>query len=495
MELLSLDLFSQGIAVVSSPFGFGMLLAGVIVGIIIGATPGMSPSMGVALLVPFSYGMDTSVAFLFFVATYQAANYGGSITAIAINTPGTASSVVTALDGYKLTKQGRAKEALATAVTASAVGGLIGAVLLILFALPLAQVGLSFGPAEFFSLALLGLATVIGLGGSAWILSSLAVLLGISLSMIGTDPFSGDTRFTFNLVQLYDGFALIPLMIGLFAVAEVFDQFQKLKTKGEVGSVLTKGGFEIRRIFSYWKTLITSSFIGTAVGIIPGAGATIASFLSYGIAKKRSKEAHLFGDGSHEGIIASEAANSSSVGGALVPLLALGIPGSATDAVLLGALTLHGLVAGPELFQTDPEVVYGMFVAVLLANLFVFIFGLLGNSLWLRIISIPSKILLPLIFVTCIFGSYFVKNSYFDVYTCLGFGVVGWSLKKIGVHPAMVVLGFVLGPLLELNFRRALLMDGYSLFITKPISLAFLLLALGFFLYPLVARFSGKESK
>lgn len=478
VELSLLDQFLSGLQVIFTVSGMAMVLLGVVLGILIGATPGLSPSMGVALLVPFSYGMDPALAFVLFVCVYQASNYGGSITAIAINAPGTASSVVTAIDGYELTRRGTPGKALGMAVFASSLGGLIGTVILVLFALPIARFGLAFGPAEYFSLAFFGLTTVIAFAQSEWNKTLCGILLGLLLSCIGTDPFSGDERFTFGVLELFDGFAFIPAMIGLFALAEIFSQIeQSAMTKMEVQDFSGELPSKVELQGSL-PSISRSSLMGTLIGIIPGAGATIASFISYAQAKRKSKQPEEFGRGSLEGIAASEAANSASVGGALIPMLSLGIPGSATDAVLLGALTLHGLVAGPELFQSNPDIVYGIFVSLLLANFFILLFGLLGNKLWLQVIRFPKPLLFPLILSICMLGSYTMKNSIFDSWVCLGFGVFGWLLKRHGYKPAPIVLGLVLGEMLEMNFRRVLALGDMTLFFSKPISITLLALSL-----------------
>ena len=489
-SLLSPENLLIGLQTVCSLNGILMVLLGVLLGILIGATPGMSPSMGVALLVPFSYGMNPALAFILFVSAYQAANYGGSITAIAINAPGTPASVVTAIDGYPLTQAGKPGKALGTAVFSSAIGGLIGAFILILCAIPIAVVGLKFGPAEYFSLALFGLGTVVAFGGSNWLKALIGILFGLIVSTIGLDPFTGEPRFTFGIVELYDGISFIPAMIGLFALGEIFSQIEAGLKKREGVEAFSGELPKKKEVWGIKNTILKSSIIGTFIGIIPGAGATISSFISYGEAKRSSKNSSEFGKGSLEGISASEAANSSSVGGALVPLLSLGIPGSATDAVLLGALTLHGLVAGPELFTSEPQLVYGIFVSLFLANAAILCFGLLGNKAWLKVISIPRSLLFPFIIVICILGSFTIKNSLFDSSICIVFGVLGWLFKRGGIKPAPVVLGLVLGKMLEENFRRALLIGGPGIFIEKPISAVFILLTL----FSLVAPSLRKKS-
>jgi putative tricarboxylic transport membrane protein len=494
MEQLVLILHNMwlGCGQLATLSGFSAILGGTLFGIVVGAIPGLSPAMGVALLIPFTYSMTPSHAFILFVAAYQAANYGGSITAIAINAPGTPSSAVTAIDGYELTKRGQSGAALSTSLYASVVGGFIGAIILLLVALPLASIALMFGPAEYCCLAFLGLTTVVSFGKGNYLKSLSSLFLGLLLSCVGLDPFSGTARFTFGQISLFDGISLVPAMIGLFALSEVFrsDLREQLpfELEEEEGTTLVPvASLPLRPV-------LRSSIIGTFIGIIPGAGATIASFISYAVAKNRSTKSEEFGSGSLEGIAASEAANSSSVGGALVPLLALGIPGSATDAVLLGALTLHGLVAGPELFVSQPTVVYGMLSAVLISNIFILLLGLLGNKLWIQIVKIPSEILNALIISMSILGSYTVSNSTSDCWTCFLFGVLGWVLKSNKYPLAPVVLGLVLGQMIELNLRRAHLMGGWSIFVQSPLCIVLLLSSLAALLQVMIHRSRSEKS-
>ncbi len=454
------------------------IVAGVILGILAGAMPGLSPSMGVALLVPFTYGMAPQIALILLVSIYIAANYGGSITAVTINTPGTPSAVVTSFDGYPLTQQGKAGVGLGTSLVASTIGGIIGTIILIFFSVPLARMAVKLHPAEYFALAVFGLTTVASLGGKNWAKAFLAAMLGLLINTIGIDPISGVKRFTFGTYRLFDGFALIPALIGLFALSEVFTRIEEYKLGKGKETKFEKTHWP--SIVDYWKlkiTILRSSILGTLIGIFPGAGATIAAFLSYDLAKKVSKKPETFGKGNPEGVAAAEAANSSSVGGALVPLLALGIPGSATTAVLVGALMIHDIVPGPLLFVERPDIIYSLFAALLIANIVMLVLGLFGARLWIKVTVIPKKVLLPAILAISIIGSFAVHYSFFDVATCIGFGVAGWILKKYGYPAAPIVLGMVLGKLAETNFRRAVIMGGYNVFFTRPVSLILLLLA------------------
>ncbi len=493
MELF--DSFSIGLSVLMGWKPILIIVVGVIVGILAGAMPGLSPSTAVALLVPFSYTMDPALALILLTSIYIASNYGGSITAVLINTPGTPSAAVTAMDGYPLTKQGKAGKALGTALVASTVGGAVGVAILILFAVPLARIALKFSPADYFALALFGLATVASMSRGNVLKSMVAILFGLMIKNIGIDPISGVSRFTFGSDQLYDGFTLIPALIGLFAVSVVF---AKMESWTGVDRVMTKVDNKLPSIKEFLKikaTIIRSSVIGTIIGIFPGAGATIAAFISYDMSKRASKTPEEFGKGSLEGIAAAEGANSSSVGGALVPLLALGIPGSATDAVLLGAFMLHDLVPGPLLFQDHPDIVYGIFSALILANIIMLVIGLYGNRLFIKVVSVPEAIMYPLILAIAVIGSFAVSGSMFDVAACIGFGIIGWIFKRYGFPVAPIVLGIVLGKMVEENFRRAVMMDGYSVFFKDKLAFVVLLISFLSFVWPLYKSWKQHRAK
>ncbi len=476
MEILSH--LVEGFGVIGGFIPILIIMLGVIMGIIAGAMPGLSPSMGVALLVPFTYTMSPTLALILLVSIYIAANYGGSITAVTINAPGTPASVVTAFDGYPLTKKGKPGIGLGVSLISSTVGGFIGTLILIFFSAPLAKVALKFHPAEYFALAIFGLTTVASLGGKNWIKAFIAAIFGLLINTIGIDPISGVSRFTFGISFLYDGFALIPALIGLFALSEIFKQLEEGGHKAKAKVDLSSNWPTIRDYLKLKFTIIRSSIIGTIIGILPGAGATIASFISYDATKRLSKNPEDFGKGEVRGVAAAEAANSSSVGGALVPLLTLGIPGSATTAVLIGALMIHDLTPGPRLFVSNPGLVYGLFASLLVANVVLLVFGLFGSRLWIKVTNIPKKILFPLIFAVSIIGSFAVQNSFFDIISCLAFGVFGWILRRNKYPVAPIILGMVLGNIAETNFRRAVMMGGYDVFFTRPASLILLILGL-----------------
>ncbi len=492
MELL--NELARGFALILAVGPLITILVGVSLGILVGAMPGLSPSMGVALLVPFTYTLSPTMAIVLLTSIYLAADYGGSITAVTINTPGTPAAAVTAFDGYPLTLAGKPGLGLGVSLVASTVGGLIGTLILIFFAKPLANLALTFQPAEYFAIAVFGLTSVASVGGKSGIRALLMAVLGLLINTIGNDPISGVNRFTFGASPLYDGFSLIPALIGLFAISEVLAQIEarNLQTVKVTGSAS-----EWPTWVDYWRlrmTILRSSLIGTVIGIFPGAGATIASFVSYDVAKRLSRHPEEFGHGSLEGVAAAEASNSSSVGGALVPLLTLGIPGSASTAVLIGALMIHDVVPGPRLIHEHPEIVYGLFASLLTANFMLLLLGGLGSRVWIRVTSIPKPVLYPIILAAAVVGSFAVRYSLFDVAACLGFGVFGWLLRRFGFPLVPIVLGMVLGGIIEENLRQAVLIGGPLIFLRRPVSLLILLVALASALVPVFQRLRRRRS-
>lgn len=472
-----------------------MMFIGVIIGIMVGVLPGLSPSIGVALMLPVTFGLDPTSALVLLVSVYLASNYGGSITAIAINTPGTPGAVATTFDGYELTKQGKPLHALITSLTASTIGGLIGTIILIMFSVPLATLALSFESYEYFALGVFGLTIISSLAGKSPLKGFISSAIGLILITIGFDTQLPFSRFSMGIPDLADGIEFIPALIGLFALGEIFYNIEKgdyakvEKTK----KVDLSQTLPIKQLLKLKYLILKSGVIGTLVGCIPGAGGTIATFIAYDQAKNSSKEPEKFGKGSLEGVAAPEAANNGSVGGALVPLLTLGIPGSASTAVLIGALMIHKLNPGPELFDKEPGLVYGIFIALFFANIFMFFVGLLGNKLWIRIIAAPKSLLFPLILALSFIGSYFIQNSIFDVAICLVFGVLGWLLKRGGFPTAPVILGLILGKMIEENLRLSLIKGDWIDFITRPGSLIILLLAIISFFLPYIKKKLSKK--
>ena len=474
-----------------------MILIGVIVGIIVGVLPGLSPSIGVALMLPVTFGMDPMSALVLLTSVYLSSNYGGSITAIAINTPGTPGAVATTFDGYELTKQGKPLHALQTSLTASTVGGLVGTIILILFSIPLARLALSFESYEYFALGVFGMTIISSLAGDNPAKGFISSTMGLLLVTIGFDTQLPFSRFNLGVPELADGIEFIPALIGLFALGEIFysiEHFKVLKKeKQEKGSLLKNQSLPILKLWKLKSLMLRSSIIGTLIGCIPGAGGAIATFISYNSAKNSSKNPEKFGKGSLEGVAAPEAANNGSVGGALVPLLTLGIPGSASTAVLIGALMIHKINPGPELFTKEPGIVYGLFISLFIANIVMLAVGLLGNKLWVKIIDAPKKILFPIIIALSFIGSYFIQNSLFDVATCIAFGLFGWLLKKGGFPTAPVILGLILGNMIEENLRLSLVKGDLIDIFTRPGSLIILIMALFSFFLPFIKKRLNKS--
>jgi len=454
------------------------IVSGVLIGILCGVLPGLSASTAVALMVPFTFGMDPVVAVLLLVSVYLAGEYGGSITAIAIGTPGTPAAAATMIDGYELTKQGKPGLALTTSVVASSIGGMFGAVVLFAFSEPLAKVALSFGAPEYFSLAVFGLAIIASLASGNLLKGFLVMFIGLFLKTIGLDGFTGEERYTFGIPKLMDGISFIPALIGLFAMASVFYEIEKGWSKAK-STVLSFAMPKIRELLGLWKVYLHASVLGSIIGVLPGAGATITSFICYNEVRRFSRKKDQFGKGCLEGVAAPEAGNNAVVGGSLVPLLTLGIPGSATAAVLLGALMLHNIQPGPLLFQTNGEMVYGIFAGLFVACIAQLILGLIGVPVWIKVISAPKPLLLSVIAVISVVGSYGYNNSMVDVWVMFSFGLLGYILKKFDFPVTPIILALVLGGILEENFRRALIISGgdYSIFVTQPISVTLLVMA------------------
>ncbi|POR03626.1 C4-dicarboxylate ABC transporter permease [Alkalispirochaeta sphaeroplastigenens] len=476
-----------GFGIMFTPMAVVLCLLGVFAGITFGAIPGISPSMAVALLLPMTFRLDPILGMVLLLGAYKGANYGGSVSAVLINTPGTPSAAVTAFDGYPMTKTGRVGEAMGISLFASVFGGIIGTVVLILFAQPLAVVALEFWPSEYFALTILGLTTVATMGGKNWQKALVAVVFGLLLNTIGMDPIAGTQRFTFGEIRLLDGLSLIPAIIGLFALGELFHNIEHY-AKGEKFDKLAYKLPKLRSYLKVWKNITRAGVLGTLIGIFPGAGGTIAAFISYDVEKRFSKNPEEFGKGSPEGVAAAESSNSASAGGALVPLLALGIPGSATAAVLLGSLLVHGLNPGPEMFIDEPELVYGMFASMFMANAFILLVGLLGAGLFVRVTDLKKTILYPLIFTFAIVGSYAVSSSMYPVVVCVAFGVIGWIFRRYDFPCAPVVLGIVLGSLAELSFRQALIIGGIESFYKRPLTLIMLAIAIAAVAAPIVKK-------
>jgi putative tricarboxylic transport membrane protein len=469
-----------------------MLLGG-LWGIIAGALPGISTSMGVVLLIPFTFSMGPITAFTMLVSAYCGGITGGSITAVLFGIPGEPSAVCTVIEGNALAKQGRAAFALWVFILASAIGGIFS-VFVMMAATPLiANFALRFGPSEYFALTMLGLSVVSGISGGSVLKGTLSCLFGIFLATIGTDGITGVERFTFGTTILLGGIELVPAMVGLLAVSEILIEAEEPFTEYK-GSAKYRGlREEMPRFSDYkenWLTLTKSSVIGTITGSLPGAGATISSFLAYGEAARSSKHPERFGKGAVDGLMATEAANNASTGGSMTILLSLGIPASNTTAMLIAAFMIHGLQPGPLLFSQRPDIIYGIFVAMLLTNIFLVALSVVGVRLFLQLNRLPYSVFSAAIMILCVIGAYGLSNNVDDLYIMFAFGLIGYYMRKYQYPIAPVVLGLVLGDRAELSLRRALLLSlgDPLILVTKPISAILLILAVLSILYPLLKK-------
>ena len=469
------------------------LILGTVLGIILGAMPGIGSTVAVAIVLPFTLAMTQAPAILLLLSVYAGSVYGGSISAILINTPGTPQSAATCFDGFPMSRRGEAGQALGWATIGSVVGGLVSAIVLIFTAPQLAAFALNFGPVETFALILLGLTCIVSVSGGSLVKGLLAGVIGIFLSTIGGDPITGEPRFTFGNWQLIAGINLLAVVIGVFALSEVF--LRAAAKPGTAGDLAQFKGIVFPR-FKDWagrkRGLVKSVLIGNIVGVLPGTGAATAAFISYAEAKRSSARRQDFGKGEPDGIIASEAANNAVTGGALVPTMALGIPGDAITAVMLATLTLHGITPGVRLMEDNPILIAAIFAGFFLINLLLLPLGVMLSRIAAPLMRIREGCMMVAIVILCVIGIYFVRGNPFDLIV-LGFaGIGGFLLRWQGFPMAPLVIGMVLGPTLELSLRQGLILTGgdFAAFFTDhPIALALTLLAITAFTVPIVHAF------
>lgn len=476
------SLIATGFGTVLTPTGIFLMFVGVAVGIVFGALPGLSATMAIALFLPVTYAMASSDAMTLLMALFIGAISGGLISAILLRIPGTPSSVATCFDGHPLVAKGQAAKALGVGVVFSFLGTIFSTVLLMFLAPQIAKVAINFGPFEFFSIAIFSLTMIATLSSGNMIKGITAGVLGFMFSTIGTDAIESTQRFTFGSTNLKSGFDMLAVMVGLFAVGEIIAAAETSHHKNEevVTQPSMKGikgfGFTMKEFTSQLWNALRSGLIGMGIGILPGIGGGTSNMLAYTVAKNSDKHPEEFGKGRIDGVVASETANNATIGGAMVPLLTLGIPGDTTTAMLLGALTLHNLNPGPLLFETQASVVYGIFAAMLISSVIMLFMEFFGLRVFVKLLSIPKYILLPCIFVLCVIGAYNLKNNMSQVIACIMFGVIGFAFKKFEIPSTPFILGFILGPLAEQNYRRGLMRTNGSFipFLTSPISAVFL---------------------
>ena len=461
------------------PMNLAYCFIGALIGTLIGVLPGLGPVATIAMLLPATYALPPLGGLIMLAGIYYGAQYGGSTTAILVNLPGETSSVVTCIDGYQMARRGRAGVALSTAAIGSFFAGCVGTLLLAAFAVPLAEVAFKFGPAEYFSLMVLGMIGAVVLASGSLVKAIAMIVLGLLGGIIGTDVNTGVARYSFDIPELSDGVSFAAVAMGVFGFAEVMTNLEQ-KEKREVFTskitTLFPSKDDFKRMFA---PIMRGTALGSMLGILPGGGASLASFGAYTIEKKVSKNSAEFGKGAIEGLAGPESANNAAAQTSFIPLLTLGIPPNAVMALMVGAMTIHNIQPGPQVMTSNPTLFWGLIVSMWLGNAMLVILNLPLIGIWIKLLTVPYRYLYPAILVFCCIGVYTVNNSVFDVFMTAGFGVLGYVFIKLGCEGAPLLLGFVLGPMMEENFRRSLLLSrgDFSVFFTRPISLGLLLAA------------------
>ncbi|MCI5075078.1 tripartite tricarboxylate transporter permease [Oricola sp.] len=499
METLSN--LASGFQVALDPYMLAICLIGVTVGTLVGVLPGIGAMAAISIALPITYHMDTTAALIMLAGIFYGAQYGGSTAAILLNLPGTATNAVTCLDGYPMSKQGRAGVALFMTTITSFVGGCIGIVLMIGFAPALSRFALSFSSAEYFSIMLLGLVAASTLSVGSPLKGLAMVVMGIALGLVGIDVTSGHPRYTFGVIRLMDGVNLLALGMGLFGVAEILNNLGKPTQQLKAGSVTLRSLLPSRED---WKAsvmpTVRGAAIGSGVGTLPGTGPGIAAFMAYAVEKRVAKDPSRFGHGAIEGIASPEAANNAAVQAAFIPTLSLGIPGDAVIAILMGAMLIHGIVPGPQFITSHPDTFWGLIASFWIGNVLLLILNIPMIGIWVRILTIPYRLLYPaMLFFVCV-GVYAMRNNPFDVYLTMLFGGIGYFMLRFQYPAAPLLLGFILGPLMEEHLKRALQISrgDFLVFVDRPISAVFLvatLLVFAFTVKPAVMRALSRRSR
>lgn len=483
-------LLESYMAVWMNPQVIIMTLLGACGGVLLGAIPGMTATMGVALLIPFSFGMDLIPSIGLLLGIYCGGMYGGSISAILIHAPGTPAAAATLLDGYPMCQKGEAGRALSVAMFASFCGGVIGAIVMTFLSPLIADMAMNFGPGEMFMLAIFGLSVIIAISGKSITKGLISAFFGMALCTVGLDPTNGIPRFiTYKQTGLLDGFQFIPTLIGLFAVAEVIAGVERIingeekqeKSSEKIKKVLP----DFATIKKIWPNILSGGLIGTFIGAIPGAGGDIAVFVSYGASKSASKHPELYGTGIPNGVAATESANNGCSGGAMIPLLSLGVPGDSVTAILLGAFIMKGITPGPMMYISELPTVYKVFAALMLANLAMLVVGCCGVRFFAKIVSVEKKLLYPIILIVSLLGAFSINKNVFDVGVCVAFGVVGWLMNKYEFPLSPILLALILGPMCEKNFVRFMNIQqgNFSAIFQSPIAVVFMTIAIAVILF------------
>jgi putative tricarboxylic transport membrane protein len=470
---------SLGLQIISNLPNLFYCFMGVLIGTLIGVLPGIGPPGAIALLLPVSFGMSPISAIIMLAGIYYGAMYGGSTTSILVNIPGEAASVVTCLDGHQMAKAGRAGPALGIAAFGSFIAGTIGLFLLIFLAVPLSAVALRFGPPEYTCLMFLGLTLVTYLAHGSPLKAIIMAVLGFALSQIGTDSITGQMRYTFGFLELDDGLQLVPVVMGFFGIGEVLSSLEK-SVNFELLTTKIRG---LLPNLKDWRdsigAILRGTFLGFFLGVLPGAGAILSSFVSYATEKKISKHPEEFGKGAIEGVAGPESANNAAATGAFIPLFSLGIPSNSVTALLLGALMIHGVQPGPLLVVKHPDVFWGTIISMYIGNVMLLVLNLPLIGLWVKVLKIPLRILYPFIFLFCIIGAYSVNNQIFDIFIMIFFGIIGYLFQRYGYEAAPLVMALILAPTFETSLRRSLIMSrgSFSIFLDRPVAAISLLIS------------------
>jgi putative tricarboxylic transport membrane protein len=496
MEIIveTFNFWMQGFAVATSPVNLLYALIGCVLGTLIGVLPGLGPAAGTAILIPITYSLEPIGGIIMLAAIYYGAMYGGTITSVLVNVPGEAASVVTCLDGYQMAKQGRAGTALGISAIGSFVGGVLATFALLIIAMPLVNLALRFGAPEIFALLMVGMSMVTGLSGRSMPAALIMAVFGLMLAMIGMDPARGAPRYTFGLESLYDGLGFVPVVMGLFGVGEIL-----VGMEDPVKDIIRTKFSNLLPSRKEWKistmAIGRGTIIGFLMGLIPGMGAVVPTFVAYLVEKKVSKHPEMFGKGAIEGVASPETANNAYANASMIPLLTLGIPGSPTLAVLMGAFMIHGLTPGPFLFNERPDVVWGLIASLFVGNAILLILNLPFVGLWARLLRIRYQYLYPGILLFCILGSYSLNQSVFDIGVMIVFGILGYFFRKLDWPLGPTVLALVLGPMMEKALRTSLEMSAgdFRIFIQRPISAVLLILA-ALILFTPALRLLGKKA-
>jgi putative tricarboxylic transport membrane protein len=484
-----------GFSVALQPNNLFLVFVGCILGTLVGVLPGIGPVAAISILLPLTFQMTPAGSIIMLAGIYYGVMYGGSTTSILVNVPGETASVVTCMDGYQMARQGRAGSALGIAAFGSFIAGTAGLIGLQFIAEPLSDVALKFGPPEYFALILLGFIFISYLSHGSMLKAGMMAFLGLILSSVGLDPITAQQRMTFGVLNLYEGLGVAPLAMGLFGVAEVFNRMEKT-TSTKMLKVKIKNLFPTKLdwLQSKWA-ILRGTLIGFFLGILPGGGPVLSTFIAYGVEKRVAANPERFGKGAIEGVASPEAANNAATSTSFIPLLTLGIPPNVVLAVLYGAFLIHGVVPGPLLIKEHPDVFWGLLGSMYIGNVMLLILNLPLIPLWVQVLRIPDRVLYPVILLFCVIGAYSINNNVFDIIVMIIFGIAGYLFKKFGYEAAPFILGFVLGPMFEVNLRRSLLISqgSFSIFFTRPIALAAIVVCVVLLLFNIYQTFAGKS--